>query len=184
MATKTLMTAEELLQHTEDGAKKWELYRGELIKVSPSGGRHGQLSVKIGRLVEKFVEAPKLAVVCGAETGFILARNPDTVRAPDVSFVKKTRIPSEGVPDGFWPFAPDLAVEVVSPGDSAQELSEKIKDYLDHGVPLIWVVYPKTKSIAVHTPKTLEELKPESTLDGGEVLPGFRCPVSEFLLKN
>ncbi len=181
MPTKILMTAEELLQHTENEAKKWELYRGELIKVSPSGGRHGQLSIKIGRLIEEFVAARKLGVVCGAETGFMLARNPDTVRAPDVSFVRQERISKEGVPDGFWPFAPDLAVEVVSPSDSTKELSEKLKDYLDHGVPLIWVIYPKTKTVIVHTQNGLQKLQPGSTLDGGDVLPGFRCEISDLL---
>jgi len=174
------MTAEELYRHTEDEAKKWEIYRGELIRVSPSGGRHGQLTIRIGRLLEEFVSTHNLGVTCGAETGFILSRNPDTVRAPDVSFVSKARIPKEGVPDGFWPFAPDLAVEVVSPSDSTQEVEAKVKDYLDSGVKLVWVFYPKTKSVTVHTQGGVQKLDGNAMLDGGEVLPGFSCKVAEL----
>ena len=180
MATKTLMTAEELYRHTEDEAKKWEIYRGELIRVSPSGGRHGELTINIGYKLKEFVKARKLGIVCGAETGFILSRNPDTVRAPDVSFVSSARIPKEGVPDNFWPFAPDLAVEVVSPGDSTQDVEAKVKDYLDSGVKLIWIFYPKTKSVTVYTQRSVQKLNENATLGGGEVLSGFSCKVAEL----
>jgi Uma2 family endonuclease len=180
MATKILMTAKELSSRTEDAAKKWELCRGELIKVSPSGGRHGALTIRVGRLIDEFVSQRNLGIVCGAETGFILFTNPDTVRAPDISFVKRERVPAAGIPDGFWPFAPDLAVEVVSPNESTKTVEAKVQDYLDSGVRLIWVVYPKTQTVTVCTTQDTHTLKPEDTLDGKDVLPGFRCSVADL----
>ena len=108
------MTAEELFDLADDGGR-FELVEGELVHMTPSGGTHGALTVRIGRLLDEYVEAHDLGVCCGAETGFILQREPDTVRAPEAAVVVKSRVPSTGIPSSYWPFAPDLAVEVVSP---------------------------------------------------------------------
>ena len=104
------MTAEELIEVSNDDYK-YELVEGELIRMAPTGGEHGVLTIRLGRLLDEYVEAHELGLVCGAETGFVLRRTPDTVRAPDVSFVAKERVPTTGVPKTYWPFAPDLAVE-------------------------------------------------------------------------
>lgn len=116
----------------------------------------------------------------GAESGFITARDPDTIRAPDVSYVRAERIP-EDVPEGFWELAPDLAVEVVSPGDTAVEVREKVREYLAAGVPMVWVMYPGTREVIVHTADGLARAYgPDDVLEGLDLLPGFRCRVAEL----
>jgi Uma2 family endonuclease len=117
-----------------------------------------------------------------AETGFVLARDPDTVRAADVAFVSRDRVPPEGVPVGFWPMAPDLAVEVVSPNDRPEDIQEKVEEYLAAGTKLVGVVYPKTQSVTVY--RSLREivvLREDDLITGDEVLPGFACPVRKLL---
>src|SRR5262245_10805712 len=105
--TKILITAEELLQMPKDGYR-YELVKGELRQMAPAGGEHGVIAAKLTRRLEIFVEEKGLGVVCAAETGFLIATNPDTVRGPDLAFVSKERIPESGIPKGYWPFAPDL----------------------------------------------------------------------------
>ena len=144
--------------------------------MTPTGGTHGALTVRIGRLLDEFVEAHDLGVCCGAETGFILRRDPDTVRAPDAAVVLKSRIPDTGIPSGYWPFAPDLAVEVISPSDRLAEVHVKTAEYFAAGTRLVWLVEPETRM--VHVYRSLQEVEvvgTEQDLDGGEVLPGFRC---------
>ena len=109
-------TAEELFLLADDGSRT-ELVKGEIVHMTPAGARHGAVTVRIGRLLDEYVEAHGLGVCCGAETGFILRRSPDTVRAPNAAVVVTSHVPAPGLPDGFWPCAPDLAVEVVSPWD-------------------------------------------------------------------
>lgn len=167
-ATIQTMTAEELFTMADDGFR-YDLVKGELRKVSPAGSEH-------------VVEANDLGEVFGAETGFKLASNPDTVRAPDVAFVRNERIPQEGIPKAFWPGAPDLAVEVVSPGDSFDEVEEKINDYLTAGVCLIWIISPKRRTVTVHRPQTeAQTLTENDMLDGRDVVEGFRCSVARIL---
>jgi len=117
--------------------------------------------------------------VLSAETGFLLARRPDTVRAPDVAFVSAERLEQARTTRGFFPGPPDLAVEVLSPTDRAGEVHAKVADYLAAGTRLVWVVEPGRHTIRVYrtllAPKTVGQ---EATLDGEEVLPGFRLPVS------
>lgn len=120
--------------------------------------------------------------VGAAETGFVLFRDPvegDTVRAPDVSFVRADRLPKQ-IPDGFFELAPDLAVEVVAPNDKASDIDETIEDYLRAGVRLIWFVYPKSRSVHVYTQTTVERLNSDETLDGRDVLPGFRLSIGDM----
>src|SRR5262249_49528516 len=119
-STIPLMTAEDLFQLPDDNYK-YELVEGGLIRMLPTGGEHGDVTMNAGFLLKGYVKAHDLGIVCAAETGFILKRNPDTVRAPDASFVAKERIPPGGIPKGYWPLAPDLAVEVISPNDRFDE---------------------------------------------------------------
>jgi Uma2 family endonuclease len=122
-----------------------------------------------------------LGVVYAAETGFQLRQNPDTVRAADAAFVAKSRIPAKGEPEGFWAIAPDLVVEVVSASDTASGVQSKVADWLRAGCRLVWVVYPDTQSVTEY--RSLAEvqvLTADQTLEGGDVLPGFKCGVSEI----
>jgi len=171
------MTAEELIELPADDYK-YELVEGELIRMPPSGGEHGKLAARLTRLLDEYVEAHDLGTVSTAGAGFILRRTPDTVRAPDASFIAKDRIPTTGIPKSYWPFAPDLAVEVVSPGDRFDEVQTKVADYLTAGTRLVWVVNPTTRTVFVHrSARNVQALAEEDELSGEDVLPGFRCPV-------
>lgn len=160
------VTAEELF-HMPDGGGRCELVKGEIIRQRPNGAEYGVVRARIGRLIDEYVEAHDLGVSCGAETGFILQRGPDVVRAPDAAFVASGRIPETGVPVGYWPFAPDLAVKVVSPSDR-----------LAAGSRLVWLVEPETRMVHVYrSARQVDVLETDDALDGGNVLPGFRSPV-------
>ena len=174
------VTAEELFHMPDDGGR-CELVRGEIIRLEPEGAEHGVVTARIGRLLDEYVEAHALGVSCGAETGFILQRDPDVVRAPDAAFVASGRIPETGVPVGYWPFAPDLAVEVVSPSDRLADVHAKIVDYLAAGTRLVWLVEPETRMVHVYrSVRQVDVLGTADDLDGGDVLPGFRTPVQHL----
>jgi len=115
----------------------------------------------------------------GVESGFVLAQSPDTVRGPDVFYIRSDRIPPTGIPEGFWTIHPDLAVEVVSPNETAEDEREKVRDYLAAGTPLVWVIYPRTQEVVAHTPDGLARTYArDGILDAPLVLPGFSCAVS------
>ena len=148
--------------------------------MAPAGYEHGRVTMKLGRLVANFVAAHHLGDVLGAETGFKLRKNPDTVRAADVAFVAAARIPPGSQTYGFWEGGPDLAVEVVSPGDSLEEVEVKIDDYLNAGTSIVWIVNPKRRTITVHRAGgDLQVLRETDTLSGEEIIPGFQCQVAE-----
>jgi Uma2 family endonuclease len=180
--TTTLTTAGELFMMPDDGFR-YELVKGEVRRMPPAGSEHGAVAVNIAVVIAQFVKPHDLGVVFGAETGFKIASEPDTVRAPDLAFVRRERIPAGGIPRGFWPGAPDLAVEVVSPGDTYTEVEEKVNDWLNAGTRMVLVLNPRTRTIAVYTSHTaVERLTESDTLDGGEVLPGFACQVAELFV--
>src|SRR6266540_4924106 len=137
--TRMLTTAAELLTMPEDGFS-YELVKGELRRMPPAGCEHGVIVMNCGLLLGQFVKANSLGVVFGAETGFILASNADTVRAPDLAFVRHDRIPEGGIPKDFWPGTPDLAVKVISPGDGYTDVEEKVNDWLAAGTRMVVVV--------------------------------------------
>ncbi|MEI7770433.1 MAG: Uma2 family endonuclease [Chloroflexales bacterium] len=131
MSTKIhLLTAEEFA--ALPGSRHQELVFGEVVEIMPPGGSHGKIALRIGKLLDNWAEKGQAGVV-GVESGFILARDPDLVRGPDAYYVRAERVPTEGVPDGFWNIAPDLAIEVVSPGDTADEVEAKVFEYLAAG---------------------------------------------------
>jgi Uma2 family endonuclease len=135
----------------------------------------------LGSRLNAFIEAHKLGEFFAAETGFILARNPDTVRAPDAAFVGAARIPPSGLPEGYFPGAPDLAAEVVSPNDTASEVQAKVADYLSAGSRLVWVIYPDLRQVAVFDAARANRILAASDqLDGGDVLPGFSLVLAEL----
>lgn len=177
---KVLFTAEDLLRICATG-KRYELVEGELVEMAPTGARHGRVASRADHRLRAYVEREDLGEVFAAETGFRLARNPDKVRAPDVAFVSKGRLPPGDLPVGFLDVVPDLVVEVVSPGDTASYVQAKVEDWLRAGVRLVWVFYPDTRSVAVYCSLGKSYiLTEEDQLQGDPVLPGFTCPVKDL----
>lgn len=181
MTTELLpVTAGELLSLPDDGIRR-ELIRGELRQMAPAGFRHGHVAGRIHNRLGPFVEEHALGIVCAAETGFRLATDPDTLRAPDVAFVSRERLAEAGEPDGFFPGAPDLAVEVVSPNDSYRDLHEKVLGWLRAGARMAIVADPASRTVTVYRPGgEAEVLTADDTLDGDDVVPGWRVLVGEF----
>ena len=182
MSVKQLVTAEDLRAMPEKPGVNYELVDGELVEVPGANPLHGLIMALVLRLIDAYVRERDLGLAFGDNTGYVLRRAPDQVRIPDVSFVSWAHVPEEGVPEeGFWPFAPDLAVEIVSPGDRANDVHDKVREYLAAGTALVWVLWPRPRSVTVHTPDGLmRELGPEAELDGGDVLPGIRVRVNEL----
>jgi len=177
-----LMTADELLAMPDDG-NRYELVEGELICMSPSSVWPGIVGGNIFGLLWTFLRRRRGLGICGiSEVGFRLASDPDTVRAPDVWFVRAERVAAQGIPEGFWPGAPDLAVEVLSPSDRFTAVLRKVQDYLSAGTRLIWVIDPQGRSAAVFQPDAMPSLLGEDgMLDGADVLPGFSLRLRDIL---
>ncbi len=180
MTTQVQTTADELL-HLPRGNKRFELIRGELKTMAPAGSEHGNLAMDFGTLLNVYVRAHKLGKVYAAETGFKLTTNPDTVRAPDAAFISQARLDEVGPVKGYWPGAPDLAVEVVSPNDLYTEVSEKVAEWLEAGSGMVVVVNPRSHQIFIHlSPTEVKVLGVEDTLEGGDVVPGWQLPIREL----
>ena len=175
------MTADELLAIPRDGMRR-RLIEGELIEMQPAGFFHGVTSNFLGTYLTVFVQEHDSGIVTTAETGFKVATNPDTVLAPDVGFVAKNRLPADlSTLAGFFPGAPDLAVEVVSPGDTYGEVETKVARYLDAGTQLIWIVRPKQRRVEVHrADETSTLLSLPDTLSGESVVPGFNLAIARI----
>ena len=177
MPDPALLTAEDLVR-LQPPDKRTELVRGRMIVREPAGVRHGDVAMTIAARLHAFVHANSLGRILAAETGFTLFTNPDTVRAPDVAFVRHERIP-DPVPRGFAPFAPDLAVEVLSPDDRPGEVLEKVADWLKAGTRLVWLIDPDRREARAYRADGGIALHNESdALDGEDVLPGFTCTVA------
>jgi Uma2 family endonuclease len=175
-----LTTADELLRYPDDGYR-YELVKGELKKMAPAGFEHGTLAMEFGTLLNVHVRANGLGRVTSAETGFKLTTDPDTVRAPDAAFISQKRLDEVGSVQGYWPGAPDLAVEVISPNDLYTEVSEKVAEWLRAGSRMVVVVNPRTQQVLVHAPDSdVKVLEIGDTLVGGEVVPGWQLPIKEL----
>lgn len=176
----SLITAEELLRLSYPG-KQVELVRGEVVVREPPAAWHGGISNNVAFRLTAFVRKRDLGAVFGQDTGFQIAADPDTVRAPDLAFVGAERtaeIPRRGYPR----LAPDLVVEVLSPDDRPGEVLAKIGEWLDAGVRLVWVLDPEAGQARVHRPDgSLDLLAATDELGGEDVLPGFRCHVAKLL---
>ena len=171
------VTAEELFALPDDDCRR-ELVDGVIVTMTPTGAAHGVVTARIGHLLHEYVSRRGLGVCCGAETGFILRRNPDVVRTPDAAFVAARRIPDTGVPTSYWPFAPDLAVEVVSPSERHADVQTKVAEYFAAGARAVWVLDPASRTVHAHgSSDSAQVLGVDDTLTGGDLLPGFRCAV-------
>ena len=174
-----IMTVEEFLSHPlPDG--KAELVRGELRVTPPAGGPHGAVAGNLLGLLMAYVTPLGVGRVFPDGTGYQLSL-PHTVRVPDASFVRAERLPEGGIGPGLLKLAPDLAVEVLSPSETASALEEKLADYMTAGTPLMWVIDPIRRTVMIVTSAApVRWLREGDTLEGGEVLPGFSCQVVEL----
>ena len=179
MTAPDLITADELLR-IQPPDKRTELVRGRMIVREPPGFRHGDIAVNLTVVISQFVRARNLGRVL-SESGYVLFTNPDTVRGPDVSFVREERVP-DPLPLGFARFAPDLAVEVLSPDDRPGDVLQKVADYLRAGTRLVWVIDPDRRQARVHRADgTIAIVTENDVLDGEDVLPDFTCSLHEVL---
>jgi len=178
MAARRDATEADLLRSPRDG-RKYELVDGE-VRVSPAGMRHGQVILGLTLRLAPFVQERGLGHVFESSTGFRLPGG--NVRSPDLSFVRAGRFENERPPDDFADLAPDLAVEVLSPSDSPRYLLDKVGEYLQAGVRLVWVVDPQRERGAVYRSLTdVRELRREDALDGGDVVPGFSMTLADLV---
>jgi Uma2 family endonuclease len=181
MSTTSLFTAAELLALPTGMGKRYELVLGELRVMSPAGWRHGSVVSNLHGRLHTFINHHQLGMMFGAETGFRLARNPDTVRAPDIAFIAGKNLPEKLPTEAFWPGAPDLAVEVLSPDDRTGEVDEKIDAWLNAGCSAVWIVDPKLETVTVYqAQRVVTAFTTGQTLDGGDVVPGFTCSVDDI----
>jgi Uma2 family endonuclease len=173
------MTADELLAMPDDGVRR-ELVAGELREMTPPGERHGDAAQNINRSLDAHVFARRLGKV-RPEIGYLLKSEPDTVRAPGVSFVQGDRLPAGGPMPGYFRGAPDLAVEVVSPHDRSSEVRAKVREYLAAGTAMVVVVDPEDRTVSVYRPgRDPLDLTEADVIDGEDVLPGWRMPVRDI----
>jgi Uma2 family endonuclease len=174
-----LITAEELLQMPEF-EKHAELVNGEIVRMAPAGEEHGEIAISIGGFLHQYVRQHKLGKVYAAETGFVLSRDPDTVRAPDVAFVSAERLKRKARA-AYFEGSPDLAVEVVSPSEREGEVKAKVQNYLCAGAKLMWIIRPPAQTITIHRPQSQPRvLTLDDTLDGEDGVPGFAVPVRDI----
>lgn len=174
MTVTTLMTADELLRMPDDGYR-YELVQGELRKMSPAGSRHSMLAMRIGASLLVHVRARALGEVTGADGGYWITRNPDTVRAPDVGFIRRERAV---ITDRFFEGPPDVAIEVISPSDTYTEVEEKTQEWLRAGTRAVVVVNPRRNTVRVHRPDGTESFADAIAVD--DLIPGWRMPFAEL----
>jgi len=181
MVVKQLVTAEELWAMPETPGVRYELAEGELSEVPGAGAVHGLIAKRVLKFLDTAAQLGDLGEAFGDGVGYILRRHPDLLRIPDASFVSWARIPDRRIPEGFWTLAPDLAVEIVSPNDRADDINDKLHEYLEAGTRLVWVFWPRRRAVMVYEPdQPIRELGPDEFLEGGDVLPGFRVQVADF----
>ncbi len=155
--------------------RRAELWKGVPVEMSPPGFEHGKIALRLGGRLDIFAAEHDLGQAV-TESGFQMDDN--TLISPDIAFVMRERLDAIPEPERFAPIAPDLAVEIVSPGDRASEIHDKVWLYLESGVRLVWVIYPSRQEVVVHTPDgSAQTLTADNTLAGGELLPGFAVPV-------
>lgn len=180
MSTITTELTAEAFWQLAGTAKRRSLIRGEVVEQMPPGGRHGVIATAFSLRLATWAALHRAGIV-GTESGFILARGPDVVRGPDGYYIRAERVPEGGIPEAFWTIAPDLVVAIVSPSETAEDVREKVRDFLAAGTALIWVVYARTREVIAHTPDGFARtFREDDLLSDAAVLPGFRHTVAEF----
>ena len=181
MATGSRTITAEQLHSLPDDGKRRELARGVVRVVSPSGWEHSAIGLRLARLLAAWTDARGLGIVTGADGGYVLRRNPDTLYAPDVGFVRAARVPQGAARKVFFDGAPDLAAEILSPTDTWTGVMQKVDDYLAAGAGMVLVVDPERQRVHVFAPGVaLAVLQEDDTLEGADVVPGWRLPLREL----
>ena len=176
------MTAQELLEYSHEPYRQ-ELVDGILYEMEPPGAEHGVISLHVGVLLAVHVGSRQLGVVFAAETGFKLTSDPDTVRAPDVAFVAAERVPASGIPQGYWPGPPDLAIEVVSQHDRRPKVAAKAREWVAAGTSAVVVSDPPSRTVTVFLGHDdVRVLHGDETLDLGDVVRGWSPRVADFFV--
>lgn len=183
------MTADEMLalpSFVDGSDHRYELIKGVLKVMSPTKPLHGVICARITVQLGRFVEEHNLGETFGAETGFLVETDPDTVLGTDAAFVSRERLATVETFEKFFPFAPDLAIEVLSPGNTVNEIDEKINFYFAAGSRAVWVFNPKRRTVAVYrSPFDVRILSEQETLEGGDVLPQFKLDLAKlFAIKR
>ena len=177
MEIKKPVTIDDMYHMPKDG-QKYELVDGEVV-VSPAGINHAEIVIKIAHIIATFLDDHPIGKVFGDNVGIIFPTG--NLRSPDVSFVRMDKFPDGKSPVTFGEFVPDFAVEVLSPGDRPRQVADKIGEFLECGVPLVWVVDPRAQTVtAYRSLSNIQQFNADDTITAEPVLPGFTCLVSRF----
>ena len=175
-----LLTAADLLALHAKGIRG-ELIRGAISETISASGEHGEIVMYLGWALQNFVLPRRLGRLAASDAGVLLERSPDTVREPDIAFFSADKIPLGVRVRGYYEVPPDLAVEIASPTDSAAALNDKVLMWLRYGARLVWTLHPDARRVDVYTPNgAVRSLADGDALDGGDVLPGFTCPITDI----
>ena len=174
-----LLSIEEYERLPDDPYYRDELSRGRVVREPPPGARHGAVAFEIASVLRDHVRNRDLGRIV-MEAGFRLSITPATVRGPDVAFIARERLPAE-LPVGFWPFVPDLAIEVVSPSNSTSEIETKVLEYLDAGARMVWVVDPESRTARIYAGNEARIVRENEILHAGTIMPDFSIPLASIL---
>lgn len=173
------ITAEQFAQMTFD--RPTELVRGEIVECAVPYSPHGAVIFAINAYLGMWNLTTKLGVFVTSDSWILTERDPDTVRGPDIFYIRNEKLANGKVPPGILTVQPDLAIEVLSPSDRRRDVPDKVSEYLRGGIVEVWVVDPDKRTLEVHrADQTPERLTTTDTLTSSELLPGFSCPVAEF----
>jgi Uma2 family endonuclease len=178
MATRTAATVEDVLRLGAHG-ERYELIDGELVPMSPTGFQHGDVEAFVAYVLNSYVIPRDLGKVAAGEALFRLDPRRGLARAPDVAFVRQERITDENLA-GAFDGAPDLAVEIVSPSDTAKDVQRKVEDWLGHGTIVVLLMYPETRSMVIWRVAQAVSAREGDEVDLADAVPGFRCPVTDL----
>lgn len=177
-----LLTADEFLRLCEQRIIKGELVKGVVQETVSAGGEHSEVAAALAMAFGNHVRPRRLGRISTSDAGVWLERNPDTVREPDMAFFSAEKLPLDVKVRGFYEVIPDLVVEIQSPNDSLGYMAQRVAMWHGFGVPLVWAVYPVSRTVAAHPLEGPAIIYTEDdTLDGGAVLPEFQCPVRDIL---
>ncbi len=181
--TPLYVTANEFLTHPSAAAAS-ELVRGAVHVMTPASGAHGVVAGTIFAALNAFVEQRQLGMCFPDNTGFQLPGLGDTVRSPDVAFVRMERLPTGGIGTGWMTVAPDLVVEILSPTETTSQLEDKLRDYRSAGTRVFWIVDPLARTVSVRDAATGDRVVGEhGEIDAPELLPGFVMPVARIFAR-